>query len=424
MRQSQLFTKTLKEAPSEADSPNAKFLIQAGFIDQLMAGAYTYLPLGLRVLRRIQEIVREEMNASGAQEILMPALTPKEPWLATDRWDGFDVLYKLEGAGGKDFALAPTHEEVVTPLAKKHIRSYKDLPFAVYQIQDKFRNELRAKAGVLRGREFNMKDLYSFHASEQDMEAFYDSMLQVYARVFARISLNAIPTEASGGTFSAVSHEFQMPTESGEDTIFVREDGTYAWNKEIAPDLKDGDDAPDGSGKVKEMRAIEVGNIFKLKNKFTEAFDVRFVAEDGEEKPVLMGCYGIGPSRVMGSVVEAHHDARGIVWPKAVAPFLVHLISLTSKDEAIQSRINDLAEELHNEFNALHIDVLWDDRKEISPGAKFADADLIGIPLRLVISEKTLKEDAVEWKERKESDFRLVKLEDIKEEVITFAKDM
>lgn len=422
MKQSQLFTKTSKEVPADADSANAKFLTQAGFVDQVMAGVYTYLPLGLRVLKKIQSIVREEMNEIGGQEILMPALTPKEPWVQTDRWDGFDVLFKMPGAGDKEYALAPTHEEVVTPLAKKFISSYKDLPFAVYQIQDKFRNELRAKAGILRGREFNMKDLYSFHITEEDMMAYYDKALEAYKKVFARCGINAIPTEASGGTFSKVSHEFQMPTESGEDTIFVNEAGNYAWNKEIAEDMKDGDAAPDGSGSVKEVRAIEVGNIFKLKTKFTAAFDVQYTDENGKKQPVQMGCYGIGPSRVMGSIVEAHHDQKGMIWPKAVAPFHVHLVTLNSKDESVAERIETVASDLYEYFEKNDVEVLWDDR-DASPGEKFADTDLIGLPLRLVVSEKTLNEESVEWKERGSDEMKFVSLDQIKPAVIEWVRE-
>lgn len=417
MKQSQLFTRTSKTAPAEAESANAKFLIQGAFIDQVMAGVYTYLPLGLRVLNKIQNIVRQEINAIGGQEILMPALSPKESWLATNRWEGFDVLFKMEGAGDKEYALNPTHEEIVTPLAKKFIKSYKDLPFAVYQIQDKFRNELRAKSGILRGREFNMKDLYSFHTSEADMEAYYDRALEAYKKIFLRCGINAIPTEASGGTFSKVSHEFQMPTESGEDTIFVNSRGDYAWNREVVPEMKDGDEAPDGSGPVKEMRAIEVGNIFKLKTKFTDAFDVKYVDEHGDQQPVLMGCYGIGPSRVMGSIVEASHDDRGMIWPKSVAPFQVHLISLKSKDDAIQATIDAASEKLYADLNRAGVEVLWDDRRDLSPGEKFADADLYGLPLRLVISEKTLKDNSIEWKERAGQEIRMIPIDGALESV-------
>jgi len=424
MRMTRLFTKTLKDAPADAESANAQLLIRGGFVDQLMAGAYTYLPLGLRVLQNIQRIVREEMDGIGGQEILMPALQPADPWKTTGRWDdpGKEVMFQFTGAGDRDLTLGWTHEEIVTPLIKKFIRSYQDLPILVYQVQDKFRNELRAKSGILRGREFNMKDLYSFHATEQEMEAYYDTVLEAYRRVFARCGINAIPTEASGGAFSKVSHEFQMPTESGEDTIFVNAAGDYAWNKEVAGNLKDGDPAPDGSGPVREMKAIEVGNIFKLKTRFTEAFDVRFTDDAGAQQPVYMGCYGIGPSRVMGAIVEALHDDRGIIWPKSVAPFTVHMVSLTSKDDAVRERIAETAEGLYEDLAKAGVTVLWDDRSDLSPGAKFADADLLGVPLRIVVSEKTLKEDGVEWKARDSAEAKIIPLADALEEIEEFGK--
>jgi prolyl-tRNA synthetase len=422
MKQSKLFTKTSKQTPADADSANAKYLVQAGFVDQVASGIYTYLPLGLRVLRKIQQIVREEMDAIGGQEVLMPALTPKEVWDSTGRWETLDVLFKLEGAGEKEYALGATHEEIVTPLAQKFNRSYKDFPFAIYQIQDKFRNELRCKSGVLRGREFNMKDLYSFHTSVEDMEAYYQTALSAYKKVFERCGINAIVTEAGGGSFSKLSHEFQMPTESGEDLIYVNEAGDYAWNRELYPNIKDGDKSPDGKGVVKEMKAIEVGNIFPLKSKYSDAFDYKFIDENGKEQPVQMGCYGIGPSRVMGAIVEAHHDDHGIIWPKSVAPFVVHLVSLSSKDVLIQKRIDEVSALLYDDLYKLGIEVLWNDRTDQSFGEKLADADLIGLPLRIVVSEKTLTDDSVEWKERASDEVSLVKVKDAAKEISNWVK--
>jgi prolyl-tRNA synthetase len=422
MKQSKLFTKTSKQTPADADSANAKYLVQAGFVDQVASGIYTYLPLGLRVLRKIQQIVREEMDAIGGQEVLMPALTPKEVWDSTGRWETLDVLFKLEGAGEKEYALGATHEEIVTPLAQKFNRSYKDFPFAIYQIQDKFRNELRCKSGVLRGREFNMKDLYSFHTSVEDMEAYYQTALSAYKKVFERCGINAIVTEAGGGSFSKLSHEFQMPTESGEDLIYVNEAGDYAWNRELYPNIKDGDKSPDGKGVVKEMKAIEVGNIFPLKSKYSDAFDYKFIDENGKEQPVQMGCYGIGPSRVMGAIVEAHHDDHGIIWPKSVAPFVVHLVSLSSKDVLIQKRIDEVSALLYDDLYKLGIEVLWNDRTDQSFGEKLADADLIGLPLRIVVSEKTLTDDSVEWKERASDEVSLVKVKDAVKEISNWVK--
>ncbi len=422
MKQSVLVSKTNKSAPHDADSVNARLLVQGGFVSQLAAGIYTYLPLGLRVLENIKQVVREEMNAVGGQEILMPGLIPKAPYEATKRWDTIDVLFKLEGAGGKEFALGPTHEEVVTPLVQTFARSYKDLPVSVYQIQDKFRNEPRAKSGLLRGREFWMKDMYSFHRSPEDLEKYYDRATEAYARVFKRLGLDAVLTEASGGVFSKFSHEFQVPTPFGEDLIYVCDQCRYAVNREIAQ-VKDGDACPNGDGTIKEVKAIEVGNIFKLSTRFADDFGFQVALEDGSSGKVWMGCYGIGISRLMGAIVEVHHDDRGILWPKRVAPALVHLVSLKAKDESVQEKINATAESLHDALSRAGIEVLWDDRAEASPGEKFADADLLGLPLRLVVSEKTLREEAVEWKERHETDGKLVGLLEILEKVQTFAKE-
>lgn len=421
MRYTHSFGKTNKQAPHDADSANAHLLIQGGFIDQLAAGVYTYLPLGLRVLNKIKNIIRQEMDALGAQEILMPALTPKDNWVQTGRWDQIDVLYKLEGAGGKEYALGSTHEEIVTPLVKKFVNSYKDLPVAVYQIQDKFRNEPRAKSGLLRGREFSMKDLYSFHLSVEDLDEYYQEAIGSYNNIFRRCGVPAIVTEASGGDFSKYSHEFQTPTESGEDTIFVCDKCQYAQNLEIS-EYRDGDACPKCDGLMHQMKAIEVGNIFKLKTRFTDAFDFRAVGEDGAEHDVYMGCYGIGPSRLMGAIVDVHHDDKGIVWPKAVAPFHIHLISLNSKDAGTKDNILNQAEALYQDLQKAGLEVFWDDR-EVSAGEKFADADLIGLPLRLVISEKTLAESSVEWKERSEDASRLIKLEDIIESSNNYFQD-
>ena len=416
MRYSQLFGKTNKTAPHDADSTNARLLIQGGFVNQLAAGIYSYLPLGLRVLRKVQTIVREEMNAVGGQEILMPALLPKQLYDTTGRWDTIDVLFKLKGAGDKDFALGPTHEEVVTPLVQAYVKSYKDLPVTVFQIQDKFRNEGRAKSGLLRGREFSMKDLYSFHTTQEELEAYYNKVLAAYLKIFQRCGLDAIVTEASGGVFSKFSHEFQVATPNGEDLIYVCDACRYAQNREIAT-MKAGDVCEKCSaGKMQELKAIEVGNIFKLSTRFSDSFGFTVAGEDGKPVPVIMGCYGIGPSRVAGSIVEVHNDARGILWPKSVAPFDVEIVSLGAKDTFVAQKILDAAQSLYEELTKAGIDVLWDDR-EASPGEKFADADLIGIPLRLIFSEKTLAAESVEWKERHREDAHLVPTGDVLEQV-------
>ncbi len=395
MRQSELFTTTLRQAPADADSINAKFLTQGAFIDQLMAGVYTYLPLGLRVLANIETIVREEMNAIGGQELLMPAMLPKEPWVKTGRWTdpGKDVMFQFKGRGDKDVGLGWSHEEIITPLAKQYIHSYRDLPFAAYQIQDKFRNEPRAKSGLLRGREFLMKDMYSFHASQDDLDAFYDKTTQAYFNVFQRCGLETYLTEAFGGPFSKYSHEFQVVTENGEDTVYYCSNCTYAQNKELN-DLKAGDKCPKCDGTIKEGKAIEVGNIFRLGTRYTDAFDVKFSDEKGALQQVIMGCYGIGIGRVMGAIVEVHHDDKGIQWPSSVAPFQVHLIRL-GDDVNVQKSADAWYDTLTKEG----YDVLYDDSQR-STGEKLNDADLIGMPVRFVVSARTEKEKKVEMKAR------------------------
>lgn len=402
MRQSNLFTKSLKEAPKDEISLNSVLLIRAGLVDKLTAGVYTFLPLGLLVLNKIKNIIREEMNAIGGQEIFMPALQPKEPWAKTGRWSdpGPEVMFQFKGRGEKDYGLGWTHEEIITTLAKKFVNSYKDLPFAAYQIQDKFRNEPRAKSGLLRGIEFSMKDLYSFHASEADLDDYYQKVMGAYDNIFKRCGLNAFLTEASGGSFSKFSHEYQVLADAGEDTIYYCEKCSYARNKEIY-EYKQGDTCPKCKGKIIEGKAIEVGNIFPLKNKYSQPLELFFTDEDGQRKPVMMGCYGIGPSRVMGTVVEVYHDEKGIVWPESIAPLKVHLLVL-GKDQ----KIVDKAESLYKKLTAENIEVLFDDRLEPSAGQKFADSDLLGLPYRLVVSEKT--GNKVEVKKRKEDSVELV----------------
>lgn len=409
MRYSHLFGKTSKSAPHDADSANAQLLSRAGFVHQVMAGVYAWLPLGLRTLRKVEGIVREELDAIGAQELLLPALQPKEAWETTGRWDTVDVLMKIASQTGKEYALGPTHEEVVTPLVGAAVQSYKDLPVAVYQIQTKFRDELRAKSGVLRGREFGMKDLYSFHRSPEDFAAYYPTALAAYGRIFSRCGVDARVTEASGGSFTQqVSHEFQVLTEAGEDRLLVCTTCAYAVNAEIAADRKAGDACPKGcGGSLAELKGIEVGNTFDLGTKFTDAFDVAFTDEDGTRKRVVMGCYGIGTTRLVGAIVEACHDDRGIRWPKAVAPYAVHLVSLAGKDARA---VMEASEKLVGALEAAGVEVLWDDRADVGAGAKFADADLVGCPLRLVVSEKTLADKEVEWKPRDAEDAMRVPL--------------
>ncbi len=401
MKQSQFFIKTLKKISTEEKSINAQLLLQGGFIDRLMAGVYTFLPLGLRVLRKIEKIIRQELEKEGAIEILMPALHPKENWLITGRWDTFDALYKLKD---HNIALGPTHEEVLVPLVKKRIHSYKDLPLYLYQIQNKFRNEKRAKSGLLRGREFLMKDLYSFHTTQEDLDNYYERIKQAYFRIFERCGLKkqTYLTFASGGSFSKFSHEFQVVTQAGEDKIYICQKCSFAINKEILRQVNNVCKEC-GSGNLIEAKAIEVGNIFKLGTKFSEPFDLKYRDSLGQEKYVVMGCYGIGLPRVMGAIVEVWHDPKGIIWPREVSPFLVHLLAIGKNQKVFKE-----AQKLYHLLLTKGIEVLYDERYDISPGEKFAEADLIGCPFRLVVSEKTIAKKKFELKKSSEDKIRLL----------------
>lgn len=399
MKYSQLFGKTSKQVPKDEASVNAKLLIRAGFIRKELAGVYNYLPLGQKVLTNIANIVRSEMNAAGGQEILLSSLQNKINWEKTGRWKSFDVLFKVVSQWKSEYALGPTHEEVLVPLVAQDVSSYRDLPIYLYQIQTKFRDEARAKAGLLRGREFLMKDLYSFHIDEHDMLSYYEKMKKVYQTVFRRLGLEAIETKAAGGTFSKESHEYQVICESGEDEIIYCPGGDYAENTEIAT-VKEGKECDLGHGPLKKVKTIEVGNIFPLKDKYSQALDLKFVDRDGRKKFVMMGCYGIGISRVMGAIVEVFHDDKGIIWPKSVAPFDVHLVDLSGDGAQVYEKLTDVG-----------TDVLWDDREDVSAGEKFADCDLIGIPVRLVTSKK-VGEGKVEWKERNEKDSKVISTEE------------
>ncbi|MDD5551867.1 MAG: His/Gly/Thr/Pro-type tRNA ligase C-terminal domain-containing protein [Candidatus Pacebacteria bacterium] len=416
MRQSQLFTKTRKEDIKKEKSINAKLLVRAGFVDKLMAGVYTFLPLGLRVLNKIGNIIREEMNEIGGQEILMPALHPRKNWETTKRWK-IEEMFKTKNQEGKDFGLGWTHEEVITPLTKKFVKSYKNLPLYIYQIQDKFRDELRAKSGLLRGREFLMKDLYSFHENEEDLDKYYEKAKEAYFKIFKRVGLlkNTYLTLASGGTFSKYSHEFQTVTQAGEDTIYICKKCKLAINKEIKTNIPSCPKCK--SEDFNQEKTIEVGNIFKLGNKYSRAFNLSFKDKNGSDNLVLMGCYGIGLSRLMAAIVEIYHDKEGILWPEEVSPFKFHLISIFCGKSNIDSKIKKTSDKVYEILNKngqnSETSVLYDDRKEISGGEKLAENDLIGISKRLVISEKTLKKNCVEFKERKNKEIKLIKIDKI-----------
>lgn len=417
MRQSKLFPKTQKQSPKEAESINHQLLVRGGFIDQLMAGSWTLLPMGLRVVDKINEIIRQEMNAIGAQEILMPLLHPKNIWNETGRWKSADeVMYKLLDVRGKDYVLSFTHEEIFLDLVRKSLTSYQDLPIALYHFSTKFRNEARARAGILRGREFMMKDLYSVHADEKDFWNFYEAVKSAYSNVFKRIGFDFIITQAGGGVFTDnFTHEFQVPAEGGEDVIFRCTKCSWAVNHEVFDKKVVGDKVLDEKSKticpmcgakVEKAKSIEVGNIFPFGTYYSEKMNVYYTSKDGKKKPVWFGSYGIGSTRVMGTWVEVSHDQKGIIWNKAITPFDVHLIEMVSGKKQVMNRV----EEVYSELQKAGIEVLWDDR-QVSAGEKFADADLIGIPVRLVISEKT--GDKIEWKERSKKETEIFTLDEV-----------
>ncbi len=412
MKQSMLFTKTSKEAPKDEQSLNSRLLVQAGFIDKIMAGVYEFLPLGYRVLKKIEQIIREEMDAIGGQEIFMSALSPKENWQITNRLDSMDVLFEARGANDESrrvndgsYILNSTHEEIITPIVKKYALSYKDLPFAAYQIQTKFRNEPRPKSGLLRGREFIMKDLYSFHVSEEDMRLYYESVKEAYFRIFKRLGIgdSTYITLASGGDFTKdFSHEFQTECPTGEDEIYVCDKCKIALNNEV---LDRQDYCPKCKNKdLRKTKASEVGNIFPLNTKFSKAFDYYFTNEKGEKEIVYMASYGIGPSRLMGVIVEKFADDKGMAWSQEISPYKVHLLSLGEDEEA---------DKIYKKFKMEGIEVLYDNR-DVSAGVKLTDSDLIGCTYRVVISARTKKENKLEFKKRQEKESsQLLSLEEV-----------
>ncbi|MBP9867131.1 MAG: prolyl-tRNA synthetase [Candidatus Pacebacteria bacterium] len=417
MRQSHLYTKTRKEAPKDEVSKNAILLTRAGYIHKEMAGVYTFLPLGLKVLRKIEDIIRRHMDTVG-NELVMPSLSPEERWSDTGRLDTIDVLMKTIPANtiskeknSNSYVLNPTHEDVITPIIKDIARSYRDLPVMVYQIQTKFRNEARAKSGILRGREFRMKDLYSFHKDQDDLMCFYDSMKTVYKNLFNEIGIgeDTYITVASGGDFTPnFSHEFQTLTESGEDLIYVDKKNKIAYNKEVVNEENAKKLGVDFNS-LEQIKACEVGNIFPLDTRFSKALNYMYTDEKGEQKLVYMGSYGIGPTRLMGVVVEKLADEKGLVWPESIAPFSVHLLFL-GKDKT--SDTFKKAETIYETLLKNNVEVLFDDR-ELSVGEKFADSDLIGIPMRIVISDKSLEKGGVEIKERKSESSEIISIEQL-----------
>lgn len=406
MRYSTLLGKTRKNLPADEVTLNAKLLNQAGYVNKLMAGVYSYLPLGLRVLRRIEALIREEMTAIGGQEVLLPALQPAENWKKTGGWDNIEILFKLNSRTGQEYALGQSHEEIITPLVKQYINSYRDLPLFIFQIQNKYRDELRAKSGILRGREFGMKDMYSFHLNQYDFDRFYQTVRKAYLKVFKQCDLKSKVTEASGGAFSPkISYEFMVLTSAGEDDILYCDQCDYCINTEIT-EMKAGEVCPKcKQDKLKQARAAEVGNIFDLGNKYTKDFDFFVIGKTGEKVYPLMGCYGIGTTRLMGVVAEKHTDDKGLLWPASLSPFAAHLI-LIGKEKSTAS----FAELVYRELVGKGIEVLFDDRKNILAGEKFRDADLIGITYRLLISDETAAKKQIELKKRGQSAMQKINL--------------
>ena len=385
MRQSQLFTKTRREAPKDEEAKNAKLLIRAGFINKEMAGIYDYLPLGLRVLEKIENIIRAEMNALGGQEISMSALQRRELWeRGQNRWaDDKLPWFKTKLKSGNELGLATTHEEPITNMLEQFVSSYQNLPFSVYQFQTKFRNEERAKSGILRTREFLMKDMYSFSRTQDEHDQFYEQAKIAYRNIFNRVGIGDVTylTLASGGSFSRYSHEFQTLTAAGEDTIYIKDEKKKeAVNKEV--------EIPVGAP---EKKAIEVGNIFSLGTRFSDPY-LSFNDQTGKQQLVIMGCYGIGLGRLMGTVVEVLSDDKGIIWPREISPFDIHLLVLTEEAK-------NFADGIYQTLISHGIEVLYDDR-DLRAGEKFVDADLIGIPARVVVGDKALKSKKLEIKDR------------------------
>lgn len=413
MRQSHLFTKTRREAPKDEEAKNAQLLIRAGYIHKEMAGVYAFMPLGLRVLEKINNIIRKEMNSIGGQEINLTALQSKSKWEATGRWSDniVDNWFKTKLKNDTDLGLGFTHEEPITEAVKDHVSSYKDLPFYAYQIQTKFRNENRAKAGLMRCREFLMKDLYSFSKDEDEHNYFYETMKDVYMRVFNTLGIgeNTYVTASDGQPFSKYSYEFQTVSEAGEDTIVIDESKKIAINKDdfnetILNDLKE----LEGFKESKQEKSIEVGDIYSLGTKYSDALGLKYKDEEGNEKSVFMGSYGMSPTRLMGTIVEVLSDEKGIVWPKSVTPFDVHLILLNSDDEEVKKK-GDL---FYDQIRENNVDVLYDDRDK-QAGEKFSDSDLIGIPVRIVVSKKSIESGKYEVIERKTRDVTEVLESDI-----------
>jgi prolyl-tRNA synthetase len=415
MRATQLFTKTRKQAPADETAKNAQLLIRAGFVYKVMAGVYAYTPLGLRVLENIKQIVREEMDAVNGQELIMTNLQRQETWEITGRWsdESVDVWFKTDMQDGTQLGLAWSHEEAIMEMMQQFINSYKDLPQAVYQFQTKLRNELRAKSGIMRGREFVMKDMYSLHATAEDCDEYYERVIDAYKRCFERFGIgdSTYVTFASGGAFTKFSHEFQTICDAGEDVLYVNEDKTIAVNEEVLDDAT----AEIGVDKseLRPVKSAEVGNIFKFGTEKSEKMGIYYTDESGNQKPIYLASYGIGITRVMGVMVEKFADDKGLVWPDNVAPFKVYLASVGNTPDVVLA-----ADELYKSLTSAGVTVLYDDRDE-RPGTKFADADLIGLPYRVVVSAKTIEAGKYEFKQRTGTDTDLIISEELISTLVT-----
>ena len=408
MKTSNLLLATQRESPSDAETISHQLMIKAGLIRQVASGIYNWLPLGIRVLRKVESIVRCEMDNSGAQEILMPMVQPGELWKESGRWQQYGKeLLIFEDRHNREFCLGPTHEEVITDLCRNEIRSHKQLPVTFYQIQTKFRDEIRPRFGVMRSREFVMKDAYSFDLSGEQMDKSYKSMRDAYVKIFSSIGLDYRIVKADSGAIGGSdSEEFHVLADSGEDLLAFSDKSDYAINAELLiesksdqdPESLEGQDSPDGKGKLKLKRGIEVGHIFKLGKKYSESMKLSIQSEKGNIYPE-MGCYGIGISRIVAASIEQNHDEKGIIWPKEISPYSTAIVEINPKDN---QSLKSLSSEIYYSLKENGLEVLWDDRDQ-GAGVKFSDMELIGIPQIIVIGEKSFKENKVEFKLRGEN---------------------
>jgi len=418
MKWTTAFIPTLREDPQDAEVISHKLMMRAALIRKLTAGAYSYLPLGFKALYKVQNIIREEMVKAGAQEVLLPALQPLELWKKTSRdKDLGEVMIKFRDRHGKITCLGPTHEEVITDLVSREISSYRDMPKTLFQIQTKFRDELRPRFGVLRSCEFIMKDAYSFDANEKDMELSYKKMYDAYERIFSRCGLKYIIVEADPGVMGGgLSHEFMVPAPSGEDIVVVCDSCGYKASKDVfvskAKEPKDGDPCPKCGKKIKLQNTIEIGHTFKLGTKYSKPLGAKFSDRDGALRDIIMGCYGIGVNRIIASLIEISNDKDGIIWPAAIAPFEIDILPLNMKND----KIVKISDKIYHDLIDKHIDAIIDDR-DVSAGIKFKDADLIGFPYQLIVSEKNIKNNIVELKDRKTQKAEEIKIDEVTKRV-------